>query len=59
MAWKGRYRGQRQKWFGARFTGKDSDIDLKAEHSEFMAWRWIAPAELPRPDRAIQAPALY
>lgn len=47
-AWKGRYRGQKQKWFAARFTGKDKDIDLETEHPEFEAWRWIAPADLPR-----------
>lgn len=47
-AWTGRYRGQTQKWFAARFTGKDSDINLETEHPEFTAWRWIEPAELPR-----------
>lgn len=47
-AWKGRYRGQKQKWFAARFTGKDSDIDLETEHPEFEAWQWIEAADLPR-----------
>ena len=46
--WRGRYRGQMQKWFAMRFTGEDSDIDLKTHHPEFDAWKWIAPAELPR-----------
>ncbi|CAK0747214.1 RNA pyrophosphohydrolase [uncultured Gammaproteobacteria bacterium] len=41
-AWKGRYRGQEQKWFAARFTGVDADIDLTAnKHPEFDAWRWV------------------
>ena len=46
--WRGRYRGQMQKWFAMRFTGRDSDIDLATHHPEFDAWKWVAPAELPR-----------
>jgi putative (di)nucleoside polyphosphate hydrolase len=46
--WKGKYRGQEQKWFAARFTGKDGDIDLEADsHPEFRAWRWASLDELP------------
>jgi putative (di)nucleoside polyphosphate hydrolase len=46
--WKGKYRGQEQKWFAARFTGTDSEIDLKADsHPEFQAWRWVQLSELP------------
>lgn len=45
--WKGRYRGQTQKWFALRFLGRDSDIDLNTEKPEFSAWRWVAPGELP------------
>jgi putative (di)nucleoside polyphosphate hydrolase len=45
--WRGRYRGQMQKWFAMRFTGQDRDIDLRTHHPEFDAWKWIAPAELP------------
>ena len=46
--WHGKYRGQEQKWFAARFTGVDRDIDLAADkHPEFRAWRWAALAELP------------
>lgn len=44
VAWKGRWRGQEQKWFAARFLGADADINLETEHPEFDAWRW-APAE--------------
>ena len=46
--WKGRYRGQRQTWFLARFTGEDSDVNIATEHPEFSAWRWIVPEDLPR-----------
>jgi putative (di)nucleoside polyphosphate hydrolase len=46
--WRGRYRGQRQKWFVMRFLGEDRDIDLGATpHPEFDAWEWVAPARLP------------
>lgn len=38
--WKGRYRGQKQKWFAMRFTGRDSDIDIATAHPEFEAWQW-------------------
>ena len=47
-AWKGRFRGQRQKWYALRFTGSDAEIDIAdpAGHPEFVAWRWAALAEL-------------
>ena len=45
--WGGRYRGQRQKWFAMRFTGRDAEIDLATEHPEFDAWEWVQPARLP------------
>lgn len=45
-AWGGRYRGQEQKWFAARFLGDDSDVNIWTAHQEFVAWRWAAPAEL-------------
>ena len=48
IALKGKYRGQRQRWFALRFTGADSDIRLDAEaHPEFDAWRWAKLSELP------------
>ncbi len=44
QAWKGKYRGQTQKWFAVRFTGTDSEIDVAhpggAHQAEFSAWRW-------------------
>jgi putative (di)nucleoside polyphosphate hydrolase len=45
--WRGRYRGQRQKWFAMRFTGADRDIDLSTHHPEFNAWKWVEAAALP------------
>lgn len=45
--WKGKWRGQRQRWFLYRFLGEDSDVDIATEHQEFRAWRWVDPAELP------------
>lgn len=39
--WKGRYRGQRQKWYALRHLGTDKDIDLNAHEAEFDAWRWV------------------
>ena len=51
VAWEGRYRGQTQLWFAARFEGQDSEIDLgpRPGHDvEFDAWRWAPVNELPR-----------
>lgn len=45
--WKGRYRGQRQRWFLFRFLGRDDQVDLDTEHPEFRAWRWADSSELP------------
>lgn len=46
--WGGRYRGQEQVWFLARFTGSDEDIDLDAhDPPEFCDWKWVEPDELP------------
>ena len=39
--WRGRYRGQRQKWFVMRFEGDDGDIDIRSAHPEFEAWKWL------------------
>ncbi|MSO91315.1 MAG: RNA pyrophosphohydrolase [Acetobacteraceae bacterium] len=48
VALRGKYRGQRQRWFALRFTGMDADIRLDADpHPEFDAWRWVALGELP------------
>jgi putative (di)nucleoside polyphosphate hydrolase len=45
--WGGRYRGQRQHWYLARFLGNDGDIDIATEHQEFRAWRWTEIDTLP------------
>jgi len=41
IIWKGKYRGQKQKWFLMRFIGNDNEINLKTKHPEFLEWRWI------------------
>ena len=40
IAWQGRYRGQKLKWFALRFAGNDADINLKTAHQEFSDWKW-------------------
>ena len=46
--WRGRFRGQRQKWFAFHFTGTDRDIDITShDHPEFSNWRWAPMLELP------------
>ena len=45
--WKGRYRGQEQKWYAMLFEGRDADIDIATEHPEFSAWRWAELEDLP------------
>ncbi len=49
-AWKGRYRGQKQKWFAMRFTGQEREINLSppGHKPEFDAWRWARIDELPQ-----------
>ena len=47
VIWGGRYRGQQQKWFVARFTGRDTDVNIATEHPEFLDWKWAEPARLP------------
>ena len=45
--WKGKWRGQRQRWFLFRLVGDDGAIDIATEHPEFRAWRWVDAEELP------------
>jgi len=45
--WRGRWRGQSQKWFAMRFTGTDADIRLDSHHPEFVEWRWVAMETVP------------
>ena len=41
LIWKGKYRGQKQKWFLMRFIGLDNEINIKTKHPEFLEWKWI------------------
>ena len=48
IIWRGKFRGQRQKWFITKFLGKDDEINLNTQHPEFIDWKWIDPQDLPR-----------
>lgn len=48
IIWKGKFRGQKQKWFINRFLGQDEEINLKTKHPEFIEWKWIKPMMLPK-----------
>ena len=41
IIWKGKYKGQKQKWFLMRFTGEDKEINIKTKNPEFLDWKWI------------------
>ena len=41
IIWKGKYKGQTQKWFIMRFLGSDNEINLRTKHPEFLDWKWI------------------
>ena len=43
IIWKGKYRGQKQKWFITRFLGEEKEINLDTKHAEFINWKWIEP----------------
>ena len=47
IIWKGKFRGQRQKWFITKFLGKDDEINIDTQHPEFIDWKWINPQDLP------------
>ena len=47
IIWKGKFRGQKQKWFIAKFLGDDKEINLNTEFPEFIEWKWIEPKKLP------------
>jgi len=48
IIWKGRYRGQKQKWFITRFVGNENEINLNTNHPEFIEWKWIKVEDLPK-----------
>ena len=41
IIWKGRFKGQKQKWFVMRFIGNETEINIKTKHPEFLDWKWI------------------
>ena len=47
IIWKGKYRGQKQKWFITRFLGEEKEINLNTKNAEFVEWKWIEPKLLP------------
>tara|TARA_B100001996_G_scaffold347191_1_gene304565 strand:+ start:1412 stop:1882 length:471 start_codon:yes stop_codon:yes gene_type:complete len=47
IVWKGKYRGQKQKWFIVKFIGLDTEIDLSSKNPEFIEWKWLDVAQLP------------
>ena len=46
--WKGKYSGQKQKWFIMKFTGNEKEININTKNPEFLDWKWVNPSELPR-----------
>ncbi len=48
IIWKGRFRGQRQKWFIVKFLGNDDEINIDTKHPEFIHWKWISIDKLPK-----------
>ena len=45
--WGGKWRGQLQDWYLARFLGTDEDVNIHTKHPEFREWKWVAPEQLP------------
>ena len=41
IIWKGKYKGQTQKWYLMRFTGNEEEINIKTKHPEFLEWKWV------------------
>ena len=48
IIWKGKFRGQKQKWFITKFIGNENEINLQTRNPEFIEWKWIEPDELPK-----------
>lgn len=44
--WKGKYRGQKQKWYLMRFHGNDAQVNIALDHQEFSEWRWLPADQL-------------
>ena len=47
IVWKGKYRGQRQKWYITKFLGQDTEININTKNPEFIEWKWLEINELP------------
>ena len=47
VIWKGKFKGQRQKWFVTKFVGNEEEINLNTKNPEFIEWKWIIADELP------------
>tara|TARA_Y100001958_G_C21111015_1_gene457957 strand:+ start:127 stop:597 length:471 start_codon:yes stop_codon:yes gene_type:complete len=47
IIWKGRFKGQKQKWYITKFIGKEEEINLNTKNPEFIEWKWVLPDELP------------
>ena len=47
IIWKGKYRGQKQKWFIVKFYANENEINIKTKNPEFIKWKWVLPDELP------------
>ncbi len=47
IIWKGKFRGQKQKWYITRFLGRDNEINLNTKNPEFIEWKWLEPNKLP------------
>ena len=41
IIWKGKYKGQKQKWFIVRFNGEEKEININTKHPEFLDWKWV------------------
>ena len=41
IIWKGKYKGQKQKWFIVRFNGEEKEINVNTKHPEFLDWKWV------------------
>ena len=48
IIWKGKFKGQKQKWFVMRFVGKETEINIKTKKPEFLEWKWIDLEDLPK-----------
>ena len=48
IIWKGKFRGQKRKWFIAKFIGNENEINLQTTNPEFIEWKWIIPDDLPK-----------